>query len=44
MIISQGLMRMKSYEDIEKVVKAMDWPKIAAGGEPHTPFMAPALP
>lgn len=32
MIISQGLMRMKEYAEIEKVVQDMEWPRIAAGG------------
>lgn len=32
MIISQGLMRMREYSEVEEAVTAMDWPNIAAGG------------
>ena len=45
MIFSQGLMRMREYDEIEKTVRNMDWAHIGAGGmslqlvccEPHLP-------
>ena len=34
MIFSQGLMRMRSYEDIELAVRTMNWAHQGAGGQP----------
>lgn len=34
MIFSQGLMRMRSYEDIELAVRSMGWAHQGAGGQP----------
>ena len=37
MIFSQGLMRMRSYEDIELAVRSMGWAHQGAGGQPFQP-------
>ncbi len=37
MIFSQGLMRMRSYEDIELAVRSMGWAHQGAGGQPVQP-------
>ncbi len=37
MIFSQGLMRMRSYEDIELAVRSMGWAHQGAGGQPFRP-------
>ena len=34
MIFSQGLMRMRSFEDIEHAVRTMNWAHQGAGGRP----------
>ncbi len=34
MIFSQGLMRMRSYDDIELAVRSMGWAHQGAGGQP----------
>ena len=37
MIFSQGLMRMRSYDDIELAVRSMGWAHQGAGGQPFRP-------
>ena len=39
MIFSQGLMRMRSYEDIELAVRTMNWAHQGAGGQPPHPSL-----
>ena len=34
MIFSQGLMRMRAYDEIEEAVRTMDWNHQGAGGMP----------
>ena len=43
MIFSQGLMRMRSYEDIELAVRTMNWAHQGAGGQPPHPTVCAML-
>ena len=38
MIFSQGLMRMRAYDEIEEAVRTMNWAQQGAGGVPLTPL------
>lgn len=37
MIFSQGLMRMRAYDEIEEAVRTMNWAHQGAGGAPPPP-------
>lgn len=40
MIISQGLMRMHSYAEVQEFVEGMNWPVITAGGRLIQTYMS----
>ena len=44
MIFSQGLMRMRPYDEIEEAVRTMNWAHQGAGGDPLTPPPLPPPP
>ena len=43
MIFSQGLMRMRGYEEIELAVRSMNWAHQGAGGLPPPPCTASTM-